>query len=146
MKNALFCLLVSGMTLTSCKAVAASAIAYKNTGNEFLGAVFISLILIALTVYLPYRLSLYILAKNDSKVQQEGGTMGYLLSFCALIIAGVSLLSEDLSGFLYLLLHIGLFVLQKHIFNISWGKSTGILFLFIILSYIAESIITAIIA
>lgn len=134
------------MALTSCKAVVLSGLAYKKTGNEFLGIVFISFILVALTVYLPYRLSLHLLAKDNSNVQEKGNPMAYLLSFCALITALISFLSEGLAEFLSLLLFIGLCVAQKYSFNISWAKSTGIMFLFIIISYIAEITITAIIS
>ncbi len=146
MKNALFCLLVSGMALTSCKAVAASAIAYKNTGNEFLGAVFICLILIALTVYLPYRLSLSLLAKDNSRVKEKASSMAYGLSFLALIIELIAFLSEGFAAFLSILLIIGLCIAQKHEFNISWGKSLGVLLLFLVVSGVIKEIIEAMIA
>ena len=123
MKKALFCLLASCVAITSCKAVAASAIAYKKTGNEFLGTVFITVILTALTTYLPYRFALSVLANDNSRVKEAGSSMAYGLSFYALIIELIGLLSEGFAGILYLVLLIGLCIAQKREFNFTWGKS-----------------------
>ena len=146
MKKALFCLLTSCMALTSCKAVAASAIAYKNTGNEFLGTVFIAVILTALTTYLPYRFALSVLADDKSRVKEAGSSMAYGLSFFALIIELIGLLSEGFAGILYLVLLIGLCIAQKREFNFTWGKSIGVLLLFLVSSWVISSIIDALIA